>query len=198
VPDVTISVSDELKTEMDAISEVSWSEICSKAILQYISERKNPTPSIELEIQDVKFVPTEYHESGYPTIIASIKILNKTMFNVTIDRILFNVKFYSTKPVKDYNIGSSYDLFRRTIDAGSVLEIQLPLPILKEKITSLSNLFTTTFRCTIRCIIFADGFRIPYSQELWTEIPIDRWKEFTEKALKPPIDLSKLEDIKRY
>ena len=50
MPNVTITVSEELKAQMDNYSEVSWSEICRNAISQYISQRENPTPKIELDL----------------------------------------------------------------------------------------------------------------------------------------------------
>jgi len=179
---VTISVSDELKAEMDNFPEVSWSEICRKAISRYISERKNPTPAIELDIRDVRL--DTYHASGYPTLTATLRIHNKMNTEVIVDRILFDVRFSSPQTDKTFRVGSSFDLNRRIVFSNSVGQAQLFLPVFREKIESLEGEFASTFPCMIGCIVIANGFKNPYNQEVRTEIPIDKWKEFTKKALK--------------
>lgn len=44
VPNVTISVSKEMKEKMNALREVSWSEVCRKAIANYIEARGSANP----------------------------------------------------------------------------------------------------------------------------------------------------------
>ena len=182
MPNVTISVSDELKTEMDKFLEVSWSEICRKAISQYISERKNPTPAIELDLRDVRL--DMYHASGYPTLTATLRIHNKMNTDIVVDRILFEVRFYSPQDGHQYQVGSNHNLYRTVVSSNSVGQAQLFLPIFEWQFIRLEGKFDSTFPCVIGCIVVADGFKNPYNQEVRTEIPIDKWKEFTEKALK--------------
>ena len=181
MPNVTISVTEQLKTEMDKFPEVSWSEICRKAISQYVSQRKNPTPAIELDIRDVRL--DTYHASGYPTLTATLRIHNKMNTDVIVDRIIFNVRFFSPQTDKMFRAGVSFDLNRRIVGSNSVGQAQLFLPIFEEKIKKLEGEFASTFPCIIRCIVIADGFKNPYNQEVRAEIPIDKWKEFTKKAL---------------
>lgn len=185
MPNVTISVPEKLKAEMDKLPEVSWSEICRKAITRYVNERKNPTPAMDVDIRDVRL--DAYHESGYPTLTATLRIHNKMNSDVTVDRILANVKFWAPRSGNQYHVGSSFDLNRRVILASSVGGAQLFLPMFEEKIKKLAGEFTETFPCIIHCIVIADGFRNPYKQDVRTEIPIDRWKEFTKTTLKTAI-----------
>ena len=179
---VTISVPEKLKAEMDKFPEVSWSEICRKAISQYISERKNPTPALELDIRSVRL--EMYHASGYPTLLATLRIHNKMNSTVVLDRIVFDVRFFSPQTDNMFRAGSGFDLNRRIIDSNSIGEAQLFLPMFKEKIVELENAFTSTFPCIINCVVIANGFKNPYNQEVRTEIPIDKWKKFTGKSLK--------------
>lgn len=174
MPNVTISVTDELKAEMDKFLEVSWSEICRKAIARYINERENPTPRLELDIRAVRLDTN--HESGYPTLTADLRIHNKMGSDIIVDRILSNVKFSSSGHV--YHIGSSFDLNRRAILSNYVGVAQLFLPLFKEKIESLKGKFESTFSCLIDCIIIVNGFRDTFKQNVMTEIPIDKWKRF--------------------
>jgi hypothetical protein len=181
MPNLTISVPDDLKAEMDEFPEVSWSEICRKAISGYISERKHPTPAIELDLRDVRL--DTYHASGYPTLTATLRIHNKMNTDVIVDRILFDVRFASNE--RQYNVGLSFDLSKIIVSSNSVGETQLFLPIFREKIEYLADKFTSTFPCMINCIVVANGFKNPYNQEVRAEIPIDKWKEFTKRALEP-------------
>ena len=181
MPNVTISVTDELKVEMDTLSEVSWSEICRNAISRYIAQRKNPTPNIELDLREVRLDHCSF-ETGYPTLTIPLRIHNKMGSEITVDRILFNVKFIEGG--REHAIGLDYDLYKRTIGLHSVGGTQLSLTLHKERIASLEDIFTSTFHCSIQCIIFVEGFRNPYTQDVGTRIPIDDWKKFVKNVLK--------------
>lgn len=182
MPNVTISVSEKLKVEMDTLSEVNWSDICRKAISRYIAERKNPTPNIELDLRETR-LDHYSHETGYPTLIIPLRIHNKMESEITIDRILFNVR-YVTEDGHQYVMGSGYDLHKRIISSNSIGGTQILLALLKEKIASLENVFTSTFHLHIRCIVYVEGFKNPYNQEVTTRIPIDDWKKLLKELLK--------------
>ncbi|MDH5266767.1 MAG: ribbon-helix-helix domain-containing protein [Candidatus Bathyarchaeota archaeon] len=183
MPNVTISVPDQLKADMDKLSEVNWSEICRKAISRYIAERKNPTPNIELDLREVR-LDHYYYETGYPTLTIPLRIHNKMESEITVDRILFNVKFLRDDGTQ-FVIGSDCDLYRRMISSNSVGEAQISLTFPKEKIEKLKGVLHSTFYCHIRCVIFLDGFRNPYNSEIKTRIPIDDWDKLVKEVLKP-------------
>ena len=183
MPNVTISVPDQLKAEMDTLSEVNWSEVCRNAISQYIAQRKNPTPNIELDLRNARLTNYDF-ETGYPTLGIDLRIHNKMNSEITVDRILSTAGFI-TQDRKILAIGRAYDLYKRNIGSNSVGGATIHFVLPKEKITSLQSEFNSTFTCNIRCMIFADGFRNPYNQDVRTEIPIDRWKKFVERALEP-------------
>ena len=182
MPNVTISVPDGLKAEMDTLSEVNWSEICRKAIARYIAERKNPTPKIELDLREATLDPYHY-KTGYPTLTIPIRIHNKTQSEIMVDRILFDVRFVRSDG-HQYVLGSSYDLYKRIIGGNSVGEALAHTTLPKEKIASLEGELASTFYCYISCAVFVEGFRNPYNQEVKTRIPIDDWKELVERVLK--------------
>lgn len=181
---VTISVPEGLKKEMDNYPEVSWSEVCRKAISRYIAERKNPTPSIELTIDDAGL--DIYHDSGHPALVINLKIHNKMETEIVVDRILFKVRFHSSVKGGILSIGSGYDMYRRFVSPNSIGGTQIFLPLPKDKITTLEPLFKSTFPCLVRCTVFVEGFRNPFNQELRTKIPIDEWMKFVETVLKKP------------
>ena len=181
MPNVTISVPDELKAEMDKFTEVSWSEICRNAISQYIAQRKNPTPNIELDLREARLDHYSY-ETGYPALTIPIRIHNKTQSEITVDRIKFNVRVVR-EDGRQYILGSGYDLYKKIIGGNSVSEVPVSVTLHKEKIESLAREFTSTFYCYIRCVVFVDGFRNPYNQEVKTRIPIDDWQELVERVL---------------
>src|SRR3989304_6794006 len=91
MPNVTITVSEELKTEMDKYSEVSWSEICRNAIASYIAQRVAPAPKIERDVRNSMLDNYDY-ETGYPTLIVDLRIQNRMNTEVTVDRILATVR----------------------------------------------------------------------------------------------------------
>ena len=180
MPNVTISVPDKLKAEMDKLSEVSWSEICRNAISRYIAQRKNPNPIIELSLPQAGITHYSF-ETGYPSLMLELKIHNRMDSEITIDRVLVNAKF--VKEGGFYPIGSAYDLRKRNIGSNSTGGATIHLILPKEKIRELENIFKSTFECQIRCIVFVEGFRNEYNQEVKMRIPIDDWNDVVTKAL---------------
>jgi len=179
LPNVTISVPEELKTEMDKFPEVSWSEICRNAISRYIQARKNPTPQIQLRGKEIR--PYSYHESGYPGLFIDLLIQNNMGFEIVVDRILYNVRFDVKGNFR--NVGSDVDLYKRVVSANSMGGSQFFLKMTKDKIVSLDQCIEKTFQCRIECFVFVEGFNAPYRQDLFElKIPIDEWKEFVKRS----------------
>jgi len=187
MPNLTINVPDSLKAEMDKLSEVNWSEVCRNAISRYIAQRENPAPKIELDLRDAILTHYDY-ETGYPTLRISLRIHNKMDSEITVDRILSNAKFL--KDGRFLAIGSAYDLHRRNIGSNSIGGAQIHLVFPKEKILELKDVFNSTFDCIITCIVYVEGFRNGYNQEVKTRIPIDEWNNVVSKALKTPQSIS--------
>jgi hypothetical protein len=174
MPNVTISVPEALKSEMDTLSEVSWSKICREAISRYITQRNIPTPNIELDLEHAR-LQMQYHQSGYPVLSITLRIHNKMEFEITIDILQLNVAFMKENSAS--YVGLRYDLFKNIILPTSTISKQTFIQIPKEKIEDLQNEFDSTFGCKIECLVFIDGFKQPYRRELWTRIPIDEWKK---------------------
>jgi hypothetical protein len=181
MPNVTITVPEELKNEMDKFGEVSWSEICRNAISLYISQRKDPTPKIELDIRNSWLNDYDF-DTGYPTLTVDIRIQNRMNSEITVDRILATAKS-SAEGGQWAVFGQANDLHRRIISSNSVggATVRLALPI--EKLRELQNKFKSTFNCIFNFIVFVDGFKNPYSQDLTTQIAIDIWNTIIKKAL---------------
>jgi len=179
LPNVTISVPEELKTEMDKFAEVSWSEICRNAISGYIQARKNPIPQIQLRGKEIR--PYFYHESGYPGLFVDLLIQNNMGFEIVVDRILYNVRFDIKGKIQ--GAGSDVDLYKRVVGANSVGVSQFFMKMTKDKIVFLDQYIEKTFQCRIECVIFVEGFNAPYRQEVYElKIPIDEWKEFVKST----------------
>jgi len=179
MPNLTISVSEGLKTQMDSFSEVSWSEICRKAITAYIQSRMNPNPQIQLRADEIS--PESHHESGYPGLRIDLLIQNQMGFEIVADRILYNVSFYTTRGQWD-GAGSDVDLYKRSIAANAMGGAQFFLKMMEEKIIHLDQFLKETFRCKVECIVFVEGFKNPHKQEVRFKIPGDEWKKFVDRV----------------
>jgi len=182
MPNVTISVPDDLKSEMDKLNEVNWSEVSRKAIAKYIDERKNPYPRVDFDLREARIDYSSF-QTGLPALVMPLKIHNMMESEIIVDRILFTASFSDLARI--YTIGSGHDLYKKPIGSNSVGETQLILELLEQKVRLLSNVFSSTFPCIVRCILFAEGFKEPYSSEVRTKIPIDEWKEAVGKVLMP-------------
>ena len=181
MPNVTITVSEELKAQMDNYSEVSWSEICRNAISQYISQRENPTPKIELDARVSNLIAYNY-TTGYPTLTIDLRIQNKLNVEIAVDRILATAKTFANDG-RTVVLGQAYFLYRAIIGSNSRVIATIDFTFPKEKLEEFQGKFTHTFDCYINCVIFVDGFKERYSQDVPFQIPIDVWNDVMKKAL---------------
>lgn len=187
MPNLTISVPEKLKAEMETLSEVNWSEICRNAISRYVTQRKNPTPNIELDLRNSRITHYDF-ATGYPTLSIDLKIHNKMNSEITVDRILSKARFF-TEERRALGIGSANDLRRRVIGSNSAGGATIDFVFTKEKITELQDALKSTFECHVSCMVFVDGFKNEYNQEVKAVIPIDRWNDVVKKALEKNSDI---------
>jgi hypothetical protein len=180
MPNVTISVTDELKEEMDQFSEVSWSGICREAISRYIAERKTPVPRIEIDYR-ISTLNVKDWQTGYPTLKIDLKIFNKMASSIITDRILSVVTFWRYD--ERFPVGIAYDFHKRVIGANSSGGATVDLILLKEKIRKLQDKFTSTFDCRAECTVYVEGFNQAYRREVSFKIPIDVWQDVVKKSL---------------
>ena len=179
---VTITVPDSLKKEMDELSEVVWSPICRDAISRYIFERNNPSPMIEISSNEIYLRDgSNDHEIGYPTIRIPLRIHNKMSIGATIDRVIFRIKFW--KNSRAFPVGEGHDLYKLWISGNSTHSKNIFLVLLREKLEELKNTFDSTFTCEIKFTIFVDNFKQPYTGTVHTRIPIDDWNKTINKSL---------------
>jgi hypothetical protein len=184
MPNVTISIPEDLKNEMDALTEVNWSEICRGAISLYITQRKNPIPQIELSIYNYRMDAHDF-ETGYPTLTLDLRIFNKMNTEILVDRVLCSLTFRGRDRI--FPIGNACDLHRKWILANGVGGATIRLVLLKEKLIELKDNFQSTFNCEIRCSVIVENFWNEFTGEVSTKIPIDLWNETVTEALKIPL-----------
>jgi len=93
MPNVTLSVSDEMKTRMDVFSEVSWSDVCRNAILVYLEKRERDTKISDTEnLKVISYIqPSE--RRGDNKLVYMMKIKNNEPFDIILDRVIFGVQY---------------------------------------------------------------------------------------------------------
>ena len=102
---------------------------------------------------------------------------------ILVRKVLFGVKFRGSK-AHDL-IGLNHDLSESVVEANSIGQRELFLPIFREKLREMSGDFDSTFTCDFECRVICDGFARPYGGNVSAEIPIDKWQAFTKEALLP-------------
>jgi hypothetical protein len=92
---LTVSISDDLKAEMDKYSDVNWSEVTRKCLLNYIQNKKSPRDPLEFTSEEVHFSFSEYLRQ--PSMGIRLRVTNKMDSNLVIDRMFFTVEFLALK-----------------------------------------------------------------------------------------------------
>lgn len=93
MPNVTLSVSVEMKERMDSFSEVSWSDVCRSSIQSYLEEREKDVAVTVSE--GLKFIAAidPLTKKKNDEIIFLLKIKNNESFDIILDRAIAGVQF---------------------------------------------------------------------------------------------------------
>jgi len=173
---VTISVTEELKAEMEKLSEVNWSEICRSAISEYIRIRENPSPLLEFSA----IRETCDENNGVQRISIDLAIQNLMNVEVTIDRIFYEV-WLATKGRFVYASSGQY-LRKQKIPQKSKRNIRLSAEIDRFRTLELETEFKETFDCKFVLETFTEEFKDELRGEVIVKIPIDEWQKSADSV----------------
>ena len=176
---VTISVTEELKTRMDEHAEVNWSKICREAIDTCIRTLENPIPQVEMTLKEVEC----NYKMGKPGLRLTLHFRNNMKTAIMLDRILYEINFIPT-PGTMLSVGSGVYLHKQSFAAGSACEINPFMEIDAYTFFRIDQNITHTFRCDIELVSFFEGFRRPYVARLQAQIPLDFWRRFVKLVMK--------------
>jgi hypothetical protein len=190
----TVSISEELKNEMDKFPNVNWSELTRKAIQSYLQIKKNPQPSIDFIIHSTKIVYD--NKVNRPMMSFSLRALNKLDSDFIIDRILFMVEFD-----KEYGRGKTQGAFvsqsldYQKVSAGEK-ESKISLSFYPDidMLRKLNNLLQSTFWIYVILTVYVKGFESPQIKVPTIKVPIDEWKNEVTRALDSYDNYWNLED----
>lgn len=102
MPNITLSVSNDLKENMDRFSEVSWSDVCRNAIKNYLESRGSVNPRARSKYLELKEAERGL---GYKF---GLKIAEEIMENVSYDdirKLMESVHYWETVGYPDDFIG---------------------------------------------------------------------------------------------
>jgi len=181
---ITLTVPEDLKAEMDKYQEVNWSDVFRRGIQSYIQLRQNPVPNLDCELKAVRMSST--WASSVPVLLVFLSVKNQMTTDIVVDRILMDLVFYEP-PYQSEVLGGlhcQYFQFRHIpANSSSVFEIEgYPDERFIELFTkSIQKTFTVE---ALTVSTYVQGFVNPkIASKLQIRIPFDEWKEQAESAL---------------
>lgn len=178
----TVSIPEDLKTEMDKYSDVNWSEVTRKSIQAYLLNRKNSFPPLDFEIKEIH---VRYdHDLMRPSMSLSFKATNKLDSELIIDRILFKVEFD-----KEYGRGKLEGAFTgQFLEYQSIIgqgdsNIKITFNPEVDMLRRLSDKMDATFWVYATLTVYVQGFTSPQIKVPPLKVPIDEWKKEVKSAL---------------
>ena len=178
---ITISISETLKSKMETHSDVNWSKVCREAIDTYIRVLENPYPEIKVELREVRFG----YDKGKPGIRLDLSFKNEMKTQLVLDRMLFEVDFIPT-PETSLSVGSGVEMNKRNVPMGKWAMIPF-MEINPDTILSLDFQLKRTFQCSAHITAFFEDFKEPYTTSHVIKVPIDEWRRFVEDVVKHEI-----------
>jgi len=120
MPNITLSVSNEMKVRMDQFTEVSWSDVCRYSIQEYLEQREKNTKITDSEKLKVLTTIDIVGRRRDNKLVYMIKIKNIDEFDVILDRAIFGVE-YSFEAKQRRTIDSPHYYFDMTnISSGDI------------------------------------------------------------------------------
>jgi hypothetical protein len=191
----TVSIPEELKTEMEKYPDVNWSNLIRKNIQNYLQNRRNTFPPLEFELKEVHLAYS--NELMQPLMILDLKVAKSLDSQIIIDRISFNVKFVKEHFVQhgeDYLVVAARDkkalagVFKEVLldylhIIKSVSDVKMSLSPSVDMLRRLNDNIHASFWVDISITAYAQGFEYPAIKNLTIKVPIDEWKNELTNAL---------------
>lgn len=173
---LTVSLPEKLKEEMDKFSDVNWSELTRKAIQSYLKNRTASYPPIDLTIDGMSITYDDI--INQPKISFRLKAVNKLDAQLIIDRILFKVEFDKefgrSKRQGAFN-GQSLE-YQKVLSAENNTTIHLSSYPNVDLLRKLSKVLHSTFWIYVTLYVYVEGFDNPKIEVPYIKVPIDEWK----------------------
>jgi hypothetical protein len=181
VVNFTVTISEELKAEMDRYPEVNWSEVFRKNIQSYMQVRQNPTPQLDFEMK-------EAHVSwnwllAQPRISVFLRIVNRLAADVLLDRILFSVAVLTSTTREARGGFEGQYLQYRQLSSSKSTDVELSLYPDAELLERLTNKLEATFVLQLDLTACVEGYPNPCVKQIIGKVPIDEWKNEVGTAL---------------
>ncbi|EMR73010.1 putative transcriptional regulator [Thaumarchaeota archaeon SCGC AB-539-E09] len=123
MPNITLSVSNEMKERMDQFTEVSWSDVCRYAIREYLEQREKDikiTDSEKLKVLATIDIVVRRRENK---LVYLLKIKNIEDFNIILDRVIFGVQYNFEDKQHNTNDYPHYFFDMTNISSGEIYAI---------------------------------------------------------------------------
>ncbi len=178
----TVSISEDLKAEMDKFPDVNWSELTRKSIQVYLQSRKNPFPPLEFEMKEAHMVYDD--DLRRPLMSVLLKGTSKLDSELVIDRILFKVEFN-----KEYGRGKLEGAFTgqfleyQSVRGQGESNIKITFYPEVDMLRCLNEKLDATFWVYVTLTVFVQGFVCPQIKVVPIKVPIDEWKSQVESSL---------------
>lgn len=173
---LTVSIPEKLKEEMDKFSNVNWSELTRKAIQSYLKNRTASYPPIDFTIDGMSITYDDI--INQPKIFFRLKTINKLDSQLIIDRILFTVEF-DKEFGRNKRQGAFNDQsleYQKILSAENNTTIYLSSFPNAELLRKLSKILQSTFWIYVTLHVYVKGFDNPQIKVPYIKVAIDEWK----------------------
>jgi hypothetical protein len=175
VANLTITVPEGLKAQMDAQAEVNWSEVCRNAISLYLENRRNVVPKLSLRVDRTAFSYNLWMRA--PQLTTLLAIRNLMGREIILDRVLYGVNL---SLARSGNMLAHHDgvyLNKHVLAQDS--EINLALDWSPDYMTMERLIRTVKASMNLQSnfTIFVEGIKQAHNASGTSIIPIDEWNE---------------------
>jgi hypothetical protein len=178
----TVTMSEELKAEMDRYPEVNWSEVFRKSIQTYLQIRQNPVPQLEFEMREAHVSWNPF--LARPFVYVNLKATNRMMADLVIDRILYDIVFLKSFHERTARGGFEGQFLEyRKLQPDKPADIQVAFYPDVDLLRRLTDMMESTFGLQADLTVFVQGFTNPYHIQVFIKVPIDEWKNEVKSAL---------------
>lgn len=164
----TITIPEDLKAEMDKLTDVNWSDVCRQAIRMYLTTRFQSNPPVLVSIESVSL------ETGYPDRLqVMIALTNEIDSKIQLERIEFRIKLFGGQ---QWDLGAGICYTAKEIPPKRRVTVPLRSEVRLEWLAVFNQATNQMFQCSVDIDVYAHGFSQPTRFSGLPVIPIDVWR----------------------
>lgn len=175
---ITVSVPEDLKSKMDQMADVNWSEVARNGFAQYIRGRESQSPPIQYVVRTFTFANDMEKDA---VLRIGVQVRNNSDAPLAIDRMSISGN------IGGWYVAPQYRHEMSRLEKNAEGNLQLDLKISPTIAISLMKNIKASFRCELTIVTYCNGYAAPHQFGHNEKVTIEEWNNYLRSFIEPSL-----------